>query len=53
MHNVAPRKPDIMQIAFGPVGEFATLTLTVTPHVDGFAELRQKPRFMMIYHRFM
>jgi hypothetical protein len=35
------------------VGQFATLTLPVAPDVNGFAKLRQKPRFMMIYHRFM
>jgi hypothetical protein len=38
--NVAPRKADIMQIAIGPMGQFATLTLTVTPNVKGFPELR-------------
>jgi hypothetical protein len=42
-----------MQIAIGPMGQFATLTLALAPHVKGSSELRQKPRFMMIYHRFM
>jgi hypothetical protein len=53
VHDVAPRKPDVMQIALGPMGQFATLTLAIPPDVNGIAELRQKPRFMMIYHRFM
>jgi hypothetical protein len=53
VHNVAPRQSDVMQIAIGPMGQFATLTLALAPHVKGIAELRQKPRFMMIYHRFM
>jgi hypothetical protein len=42
-----------MQIAIGPMGQFATMTLALAPHVNGIAELRQKPRFMMICHRFM
>src|ERR1700722_10630737 len=42
-----------MQIALGPMGQFATLALAIAPDVNGIAELRQKPGFMMIYHRFM
>jgi len=29
-----------MQIAIGPMGQFATLTLALAPHVKGIAELR-------------
>jgi len=51
--DVAPRKPDIMQIALGPMAQFATLTLTVAPDMNGLTELRQNSRFMMIYHRLL
>jgi hypothetical protein len=53
MHEVTPRKSDVVQVAIGPLGQFATLALTVAPNLNGFAELRQQPRFMMTYHRFM
>jgi len=53
VHNVAPRQSDVMQIAIGPMDQFPTLTVALAPHVKGIAKLRQKPRFMMIYHRFI
>jgi len=42
-----------MQVAIGPLGQFAALALTVAPHMNGLAEVAQKPDIMMIYHRFM
>jgi hypothetical protein len=42
-----------MQVAIGPSGQFAALALAVTPNVEGFAEMGQNARIMMIYHRFM
>jgi hypothetical protein len=52
-NDIAPGQTDVMQVAIGPLGQFAALPLTVAPNVEGFAELGQNPRVMMIYHRFM
>jgi len=53
VNNVTPRQSNIVQVAIGPMGQFAALALTIAPDVNGFSELRQKARFMMIYHRFL
>jgi len=53
VNNVAPRQSDIVQVAIGPMGQFAALALTIAPDVNGFSELRQKTRLMIIYHRFL
>jgi hypothetical protein len=35
------------------MGEFAALAYTLAPDAKGLAKLREKPGFMMIYHRMM
>jgi hypothetical protein len=52
-HDIAPGETNVMQVAIGPSDQFAALALTVAPNVEGFAELGQNARIMMIYHRFM
>jgi hypothetical protein len=52
-NDIAPRKSNVMQVAIGPLGQFAPLTPTLPPDVEGFAELREKPEIMMIYHLMM
>jgi hypothetical protein len=52
-NDVAPGKADIMQVTVGHFGELASIMLTLPPDADGFAELGEKARPMMIYHRFM
>jgi hypothetical protein len=49
--DVAPRKSDVMQVAIGPMGQFMPLLPAVTPDMQRINEPRQKPQFMMIYHR--
>jgi hypothetical protein len=51
--DVAPGKADIVQVAIGPLGQFAPLTPTIAPDMKLLAELRQKPGTMMICHRCM
>jgi hypothetical protein len=51
--NVAPRKPDIMQIARGPLRQLAPLAAAIAPNTKGLAELREKARTMMISHRYI
>jgi hypothetical protein len=42
-----------MQIALGPMGQFAPLALTIAPNVERLTKLGQDPGTMMIYHRFL
>jgi hypothetical protein len=51
LSNVAPRESDIMQVAIIPAGQFKPLTPALAPDMQGFAELGEKPRFMIICHR--
>jgi hypothetical protein len=53
VNDVAPRKANIVQVAIGPLGQFAPLTPAIAPDMQLLAELRQEPGAMMIYHRFM
>ena len=49
--DVAPGQPDIMQVAVGPLRQFAALPNPVAPNVQGVADLLQKTPAMMICHR--
>src|ERR1700720_4030380 len=49
-HDVAPGQPDIVEVAIGPMGQFAALTPPVAPDMEGLGELGQKSRTMMICH---
>jgi hypothetical protein len=51
--DVAPGKPDIMQVALGQFGQLAPLKLARPPHLERLDELREQVGTMMIYHRFM
>jgi hypothetical protein len=53
VNDVTPGKADIVQVAIGPLRQFAPLTPTISPDMQLLVELRQKPGTMMIYHRFM
>jgi hypothetical protein len=53
VNDVAPGKADIVQLAIGPLRQFAPLALAFAPDMQLFAELRQKTGTMMIYHRLM
>jgi hypothetical protein len=51
--DVAPGKPDVMQVALGQFGQLAPLKLARPPHVQRLAELCEQAGTMMIYHRFV
>src|SRR5437016_14484369 len=51
--DVAPGKSDVVQVAVAQFGQLAPFMLALPPNVERFAELREKPGTMMIYHRFM
>src|SRR4051812_26682593 len=51
--DVAPRQPDIVQVALGPVGELAALLLTMAPDMQGFPDPGPEAGTMMITHRFV
>jgi len=51
--DVAPGQADIMQIAVGPLRQFAPGAPAVAPEMEGFAKLRENSRAMMICHRFV
>jgi hypothetical protein len=51
--DIAPGKSDVMQVTLGPMGQFTPLASALAPDMQPLAELSEKPRFMMIYHRFM
>src|SRR4051812_41149939 len=53
VRDVAPREPDIVQVALGPVGEFAALLLAMAPDLQGFADPGPEAGTMMIAHRFV
>jgi hypothetical protein len=53
VNDVTPRKPDVMQVAFGPLRQFAPAALTIAPSVEDFTELREKALAMMICHRYI
>jgi hypothetical protein len=52
-HNIAPLQPDIMQIAIGPPGQFASLASALTPDSKNFAEPAQNTLSMRIRHDLM
>ncbi len=49
--DIAPGQPDIMQVAVGPLRQFAALPNPVAPSVQGVADLLHKTPTMMICHR--
>jgi len=51
MDDVAAGKPDIMQVAFAPLRQFAPIPQAFPPDMNGFLDLRPEARTMMIYHR--
>jgi hypothetical protein len=53
VRDVAPGQADIVQVAIGPMGEFLSGLVTLTPGVQGLAQLAQNARNMMICHHFM
>jgi hypothetical protein len=53
VNDIAPRQSDVVQVAIGPLGQFAPLALPVAPNMEGLVELSEKARLMMICHRFM
>jgi hypothetical protein len=42
-----------MQVAIGPMGQFAPLALTIAPDPDRLAKLGETAGIMIIRHRFM
>src|SRR5260370_30510734 len=53
VNDVATRKSDVMQVPVGPLCQLTPLALTLAPGMEGLAELGEKARTMIIYHRFM
>jgi hypothetical protein len=51
--DVTPGKSHVVQVALGQFGQLAPLKLSLPPDVERLAELLEKPRTMMIYHRFL
>ena len=51
--DVAPGDADVVQLPFGPPGQFAALLVTLPTDMEGFDQLGQKARTMIIYHRLM
>jgi hypothetical protein len=51
--DIAPRKPDVVQVAIGPLRQFAPLTHALAPDMQGLAKLGKKAGMMIICHRFM
>jgi hypothetical protein len=52
-NDVAPGQADIVQVTVAQFSELTPLLLALPPDMEGLAELGEKPRTMMIYHRFM
>jgi hypothetical protein len=50
--DIAPRKPDIVQVAIRPMGQFTPLASTVPPDIQPAAESGPISQFMMICHHF-
>jgi hypothetical protein len=49
--DITPGQPDIMQVAVGPLRQFAALPNPVAPGVQGIADLLHKAPTMMICYR--
>src|SRR5258708_3332861 len=49
--DVAPGQPDIVQVAVGPLRQFAALPNPGAPNVQGVADLLEKTPAKMICHR--
>src|SRR5262245_45887456 len=44
---------DVVEVPFRPFGKLAPRRITFAPEMDRLGQLREKPRSMMIYHRFV
>jgi hypothetical protein len=53
LSDVAPGQAHVMQVALGPLGQFAPLVYALAPDVQRLADVSENARAMMIYHRFM
>src|SRR5690242_15176220 len=49
--DIAPGQADVMQIAGGPIAQFAARPVALVPDMEGFADLVDEPSCMMICHR--
>src|SRR5436309_542442 len=53
VNDIAPGQADVVQVALGPVGQFAALVLAIPPGAERFNDLGPEAGTMMISHRFV